>query len=246
MKNLRDRLKRCLHKSFTIRGFDVGWDFYRLQLSRVSGTFPPHDQYFVTGKAENYFIHEGYKHRTEASYFDDTENTDEWQREVYRFAREVFDDRHLSKVCDIGCGSAFKLIRHFADCDIVGFDVPTTCDWLRKKYPGHSWIELDFKNPPTARVDLVIAADVIEHVLCPTELLSYILALNPQYVVFSTPDRNLFNAGTHDGPPRNPSHIREWSYAEFQAYIGSRFQVLEHFISNRSQATQCLLCAPFS
>jgi Methyltransferase domain len=240
MNKLIVKSKLGLHKWFCAQGFDIT----RYQESRVSGTFPPHEQYLLTGKAENYFIHDGYKYRTEVSYFDDTGNADEWQREVYRFAREVFDERHLSKVCDIGCGSAFKLLRHFANCEIVGFDINLTCEWLRKKYPAHTWVELDFKNPPATRADLVIAADVIEHVLYPEELFSFVLALNPQYVVFSTPDRNLLNNGTHDGPPLNSAHIREWSYAEFQAYVGSRFKVVEHFISNRQQGTQCLLCVP--
>lgn len=236
--------KRGLRKSFRALGYDVAWSLEIGPESRVFGTFPPHEQYFSTGKAENYFIHDGYKHRLEVSYFNDTGYTDEWQREVYRFAREVYDEKHLRKVSDVGCGSAFKLLRYFGNCDIVGFDVKATCEWLTKKYPGHSWIELDFKKPPPLQTDLVIAADVIEHLLYPEELLSYILALTPQYVIFSTPDRNLLNAGTHNGPPINPAHIREWSYAEFQAFIGSRFRILEHFISNTSQATQCLLCVP--
>lgn len=240
MNKISARSKLSLRRWLCARGFDIS----RYHESRVSGTFPPYEQYLLTGKPENYFIHDGYKHRTEVSYFDDTGNADEWQREVYRFAREVFDERHLSNVCDIGCGSAFKLIRHFADSDIVGFDIRATCEWLRNKYPTHRWVELDFKNPPAIRADLVIAADVIEHVLYPDELLSYVLALHPQYVVFSTPDRNLLNHGTHDGPPLNSAHIREWSYAEFQAYVGSRFEVVEHFISNRQQGTQCLLCVP--
>jgi len=245
MQILKEKLKRSLHKSFTVKGFNIAWDLHIHRESRVSGTFPPHEKYCLTGQAGNYFIHDGYQSRAEATYFDDTGNADEWQREVYRFAREVFDERRLQKVCDIGCGSAFKLLRNFAGCDIAGFDVQATCEWLGRKYPGHSWIELDFNAPSPVRADLVIAADVIEHVQYPEKLLSYILALSPQYVVLSTPDRNLLEDGTHDGPPLNPAHIREWSYAEFQAFIESRFKVLEHFISNNSQATQCLLCTPF-
>jgi len=239
-----DALKLGLHRAFRALGFDIAWSHHRGPEPPVSGTFAPHEQYFLVGKAENYFIHDGYKHRTEINYFNDTSCTDEWQREVYRFAREIFDAKGLSRVCDVGCGSAFKLLRCFADCDIVGFDVKTTCEWLRSRYPAYSWFELDFKTAPPVRGDLVIASDVIEHVLYPEELLSYILALDPKYIVLSTPDRNLLGAGTHDGPPRNPTHVREWSYAELQAYIGSHFKVLEHFISNGSQSTQCLLCAP--
>ncbi len=237
-----DSIKRALRKSVRVMGIEV----VRTQRSgaRITGTFPPYRKYTSVGHAATYFIHEGYQHRTEIEYFDDTGLTDEWQLEVYQFAREVFDDKQLAKVCDIGCGSAYKLIRKFGGCDFVGLDVSSTCLWLKKKYPYFKWIELDFANPPSLQADLVIAADVIEHVLDPNALLSYIATVNPQYIVLSTPDRNLFRSGTHNGPPLNPMHVREWSFAEFEAYIDSRFEVLEHFISNNLQSTQCLLCRP--
>jgi hypothetical protein len=125
---------------------------------------------------------------------------------------------------------------------MIGLDVTETCVWLKKRYPHLTWMELDFKNPPTLQADLIIASDVIEHLLDPDDLMSYLEAIHPGYVVLSTPDRNLLRAGTHNGPPRNPAHTREWSFAEFEAYIASRFRVLEHFISNGAQGTQCLLC----
>jgi len=240
VNNRTEVTKRIVRNSLRALGLEVR----RVRESRLSGTFPPHNQFLLTGTAQNYFIHDGYRHRAESAYFDDTVNTDSWQREVYRFAREVFDAENLTNVCDVGCGSAFKLLRYFNDCATIGFDVAPTCQWLRKKYPGHSWIDLDFAKPPALQSDLVITADVIEHVQCPDDLLSFVQALRPQYVVFSTPDRNLLNAGTHDGPPLNPAHVREWNYAEFQAYIKSRFKVLEHFISNAFQSTQCVLCSP--
>jgi hypothetical protein len=78
---------------------------------------------------------------------------------------------------------------------------------------------------------------IIEQVLEPDDLLSYLLAVNPRYIVISTPDRNLLRAGTHNGPPRNPSHVREWNFAKFEAIVASRFQILEHFSSSSTQRT---------
>jgi len=235
------RLKTILRRSFRLAGFDI---VRVLPKSHVMGTFPPRLEYSSIGQAANYFIHDGYRHRTETTYFDDTRSTDESQREVYRFAREVFDQKRLTKVCDVGCGSAYKLVRYFGGRDIVGLDVAETCAWLRRKYPHLTWLESDFKNSPSFRADLVVASDVIEHILEPDALLSYIAALSPKYIVLSTPDRNLLGGGSHNGPPRNPAHVREWSFAEFDAYVDSRFEVLEHFISNNAQATQCVLCVP--
>jgi SAM-dependent methyltransferase len=187
-------------------------------------------------------MHDGYRHRESVSYCDATGSAEEWQREVYQFAREVFDLHGLGTVCDIGCGSGHKLLQHFGHASTVGVDVPATCAVLRKRWPARSWLD-SFTVPPVS-VDLVIAADVIEHLQDPDELLGYIQKLHPKWIVVSTPDRNLLREGTHDGPPHEPTHVREWSYAEFRAYIGSRFEIEAHFITWPAQATQCVLCRP--
>lgn len=41
------------------------------------------------------------------------------------------------------------------------------------------------------------------------------------------------------GPPRNKHHVREWTMPEFAKYLSSRATILRHFISNKSQWTQC-------
>jgi hypothetical protein len=236
LEELKDTVQSC----FGVLGLQIT----RIdRKSPVTGTFPRHTDYSRTGNPQDYFIRPGYRHRTEAIYFDDRGNTDKWQRRVYRFAREVFDQHRLKVVCDLGCGSAYKLVRYFGDCNPIGMDVATTCVWLKKKYPRYTWMELDFKAAPPLKADLVIAADVIEHLLDPNALLSYISSLEPKYVVLSTPDRNLLPT-EYDGPPTNRAHIREWSFLEFETYVSSRFDVLEHFISNAAQATQCVLCSP--
>jgi hypothetical protein len=236
-----NKLKLLTHRCVGAFGFDI---VRTDPVGSIMGSFPPHTEYFSVGRPENYFIHDGYKHRATAIYYDDTGNTNEWQMEVYKFAREVFDREKLSYVCDVGCGSAYKLVKYFRDCSTVGLDVAKTCEWLRSKYSSREWLELDFSNVPALQADLVIAADVLEHLSYPDKMMDYISTLSPKFVVFSTPDRNLRLDGAHDGPPGNSAHIREWSYAEFGAYVASRFQVLDHFISNKRQSTQCVLCAP--
>jgi hypothetical protein len=239
--DIENKLKLLTHRSLRAFGFDI---VRTNPVGSIMGSFPPHTEYFSVGRPENYFIHDGYKHRTGAIYYDDTSNTNQWQMEVYKFAREVLDQKKLKYVCDIGCGSAYKLLKYFGDCNTVGLDVAKTCKWLRAKYSSREWVELDFSNVPALQADLVIAADVVEHLLYPDMMMNYISTLNPEFVVFSTPDRNLLVGGAHNGPPGNPAHIREWNFAEFGAYMASRFQVLDHFISNSRQSTQCALCAP--
>jgi hypothetical protein len=177
-------------------------------------------------------------------YFDDRAAGDEWQREVYKFAQEIAERERLNTICDLGCGSGSKLMRNFRNSTTVGIDVAETCKHLRARWPDRSWLEWNPNNIPQVPIDLVIAADVIEHLVDPDELLLYIQRLCPRYVVVSTPDRNLLRYGCHDGPPTNSAHIREWSFAEFDVYIDQFFQVEEHFITFPQQATQCILCKP--
>ena len=46
---------------------------------RVNGSFAPYRELHLIGSRENYFIQDGYQHRSEPKYFDDTENTDSLQ-----------------------------------------------------------------------------------------------------------------------------------------------------------------------
>jgi hypothetical protein len=208
----------------------------------ILGSFPSFEQHFITGSNENYCIHDGYCPREAPQSFDDTSNEGQWQLEVYKFAREVCDKYGLKVICDLGCGSGYKLVTHFKEFTTIGIELPAICDFLRKKWPDRCWIDADHEVVPSQPVDLIIASDVIEHVLNPDELLIYIEKLCPRYIVLSTPDRNLLRAGTHDGPPKNPAHVREWSFVEFHAYIARWFHIENHFISCAAQGTQCLLC----
>lgn len=158
---------------------------------RIWGSFPPLLELCQPGTKQNYHIHDGYHHRSEAIYFDDTRYTDQSQLEVYRFAKELCQQRELSNVFDIGCGSGYKLIKFLGDLKTVGVDVEQTCRWLRRKYPGRSWIEPTEMETPAYPVDLVIASDVIEHLVNPDELMASISGLQPRFIILSTPDRNL-------------------------------------------------------
>lgn len=210
----------------------------------ILGSFPPYDKLNTIGSRSSYFIHDGYVHRDKPQYYDDTHSSDDGQDEVYRFAKEIADQYDLKSVIDIGCGSGYKLLKYFRNHATIGLDVPETCAFLHKRYPNRQWAVSDFTAVATPKADLVITSDVIEHVPDPDALLQYILRIAPRYVVLSTPDRNLFRVGTHDGPPSNPTHLREWSMAELHTYLSVYFEIDEHFISFASQATQCVLARP--
>src|ERR1041384_6506513 len=86
---------------------------------RVLGSYPPISCWWCVGRPANYFIHDGYQHRSEAPNYDATRKDHLWQWEVYQFAREICDREKVHSVCDIGCGSGFKLMKYFRDFDTV-------------------------------------------------------------------------------------------------------------------------------
>ena len=80
---------------------------------------------------KNYDIKTSYTHRKNATYFDDTELQDEWQKEVYLKALSLMQEHNLERVYDVGCGSGYKLINYLGMYNTIGFDVPQTVEFLR-------------------------------------------------------------------------------------------------------------------
>lgn len=191
----------------------------------------------------NYCIRESYRSRDRENHWDDTHLKDEWQREVYLMAAAVMATNGYKTVYDVGCGSAWKLVNYLGHYHTVGWDVPKTVEWLRKTYPGRVWREAPETEvmPPG---DLVICADVIEHVLDPDALLAFIKSLGTRHAIISTPDRDAYERG-HPNPPNGPPyhlpHVREWNFAEFGSYMASHFTVLDHRLTGRGQPTQCAI-----
>lgn len=186
---------------------------------------------------KTYHIKESYTARLDNKDFDDTKLTDEWQKEVYQYAKKAAEENDFKTILDIGAGSGYKLIKHFDNYNTLGIDIPKTVSFLKEKYPTKSWTD---QFVPVAGYDLVISSDVIEHLPDPDILLDLIIQCDPKLIVLSTPERNLLYKTDHNGPPFNRSHVREWTMVEFYNYISSRLDVLDHYISNHDQATQVI------
>lgn len=186
---------------------------------------------------------EGYQERGEVPHFDDTPLKDEWQDEVYSYARRVVEMEGLTSVLDLGCGSGFKLLKHFSDLGIrmCGAEVEPTLSWLRRTYPDNVWLDAS-RLGSAQQFDAVICSDVIEHVQNPIALIKTILSVKPKLVVISTPDAEMM--GRPLGPPRNKHHVREWSMEGFYNLLSDHMVVVQHLISNHEQCTQMAVCEP--
>lgn len=186
---------------------------------------------------KNYGLPDGYKIREKPEHWNDTRMKDEWQREVYLMAAAIMASNAYRDVIDVGCGSAYKLIKYLGKYETMGIDVPETVTWLSEQYPTREWRS----SMPDGKFDLVICADVIEHVLDPDALCQSLRSVAKKHIIISTPDR--FRAGEPPfGPSTNKSHVREWSFEEFGRYIRTQFEVLHQVRTNEVQSTYAVIC----
>ncbi len=198
----------------------------------------------LIGVKPRFEIDSGYNHRKSIRYYDDTTNTDDWQREVYENAHALMLEKQLRTVHDVGCGSGYKLVHMLGEFETTGIDLPDTIAHVRQKYPDRSWIGESFENVRLPPADLVICSDVIEHVQDPDGLMNFIISLSREWVVLSTPARELLyddRQRRRFGPPSNPAHVREWSMIEFQRYAARYLNIVRHEITNWEQGTQMII-----
>lgn len=196
------------------------------------------------------FLPDNYEIRAVPEYYDDSENTDNWQNEVYCLAKQLALKSNIKEVFDYGCGSGFKLRKFFFESNIYscGIDLPPTVTFLRKNYPTSAWLATDeFEFESLSRESMLICSDVIEHMEDPLSFMHRLAASNVGVVALSTPARELLVETEQTsalGPPKNTSHVCEWSCIEFHDFVSQFFNVSEHMISHVKQATQFLIAYP--
>jgi SAM-dependent methyltransferase len=160
-------------------------------------------------------------------------NRRRYQDAVYRIAARRARGK---RVLDVGCGTGRNLVRRLATVAdrTVGVDQPCAIEMARTAFPDREWIAGDLRSDDawselrTLAPDVVICADVIEHVDDPRGLLGRLHELlGPAAVlVLSTPDRDRTEDQPDLGPPRNPSHVREWAFGEMAGLLEScRFAI---------------------
>ncbi len=160
-----------------------------------------------------------------------------YQYQVYAWAMNICRARHYTRLFDFGCGPGIKLKmihRALPELQIVGVDQPDAIRYCQKSHPFGEWHGVDLNaaiSVPGPKADLIICADVIEHLVKPEDVLTSIRnSLSDRgSALVSTPDRKRLRGRTHLGPPPNPSHIQEWSQEEFAALLEDHgFRILDH------------------
>lgn len=183
---------------------------------------------------DKYCLEDGYVSRPYCYFNDPKDGRYGCQYEVYNYAKSLMLLNNWNTVLDIGCGSGEKLIKMFDKYKTVGTDVQETLNFLKNKYPNNRWELSDFSNPLTEEFDLVICADVIEHIEEPEILIEYLLKLNTKAYVISTPDGDWINTAKF-GPPINVCHVREWTKPQFKQYMGKYFNIIHQDCNKGNQ-----------
>lgn len=179
---------------------------------------------------EQFYIKSGYRHNFKTSSFlDDEMASKAWQYQVYKLVRNLVVDKKLNSVLDIGCGYGKKLEELIQPVcnNIVGIDFKHSIDYCKRNYDFGRWYVDDVENSKLRmkeKFDLIIAADVIEHLKNPDKLFDYFsnYAYANTYIIISTPERDIVRGKSDMGPPNNPAHVREWNKKEFARYIESK------------------------
>ena len=102
--------------------------------------------------SKDYCIYNGYTSRTEFTTCEQIGHTDQFQDEVYAAARKLCVENNYKTVLDIGCGSAFKLIKYFRDKKFVGLDLEPNLSHIKDKYPLYDFKHLVLSTPERGRI----------------------------------------------------------------------------------------------
>ena len=127
----------------------------------------------------------------------------------------------------------------------TGVDYAININHAKNVYPSGRWLLTEEYNPSAEFADLIICADVLEHVPDPDQLMQSIVSINDwKCLMLSTPERNSKRGRFHFGPSPNPSHYREWSMKEFHRFVSDYASIDSQEITHQDQRTQLIICSP--
>lgn len=191
---------------------------------------------------DSYFIKPGYKPNLTQNTYDVTDNQTYWspdrldigskyQYDVYADAIQLLTAN--SKLLDIGSGPPQKL-NHFLGRDKAGVwlvDQPSTSALAKHLLPHANFVSANLENITidlNIRFDIIICADVIEHLVDPDPCLAFIQRHLEYHgsAFISTPERDVLR-GRHCMSSPHPMHVREWNKMEFRMLLEDRNFLVE-------------------
>jgi len=194
---------------------------------------------------KNYSIKDGYLPRLESApktaiqngevYWSEGrfETSKYFQYHVYKYALKLMNKNNFKSLADVGCGTGYKLMNiiHPTFKDVLGIDQEAITRKNQERYGKELFEYDDFDNPERRvqrKFDVIVCADVIEHLVDPDKLLNYIkdITTTESHILISTPERDIIN-GKDNLTPKNTEHIREWNLEELQNYLKtSGFEII--------------------
>ncbi|MCA8969604.1 MAG: class I SAM-dependent methyltransferase [Planctomycetes bacterium] len=164
------------------------------------------------------------------------ESSMRFQHDVYRLALDCAERMGSGlRIADVGCGypSKAKLLQPFART-LTCFDQPTLESIVRRDFPTFDFVSIDLQEPLEldARFDLIVCADVIEHLVDPDPCLAFLRKCLSEHgiLILSTPERDIVRG--HDCMTSDKvDHVREWNSEEFARYVQSHgLEIVDHLL----------------
>jgi 2-polyprenyl-3-methyl-5-hydroxy-6-metoxy-1,4-benzoquinol methylase len=181
---------------------------------------------------------------------DEIRRAESFQVKVYRGAAHLAKVQKVESLLDLGCGYPVKLEKYLSFVkDIVGVDLPVKINLIENANFGE-WKRHDFNKKKLRlrrKFDMIIAADIIEHLTYPDILLESIKDHSHEetIVLISTPEAES-TLKTSDGKPANRQHKQEWKISEFINYLVSRgFQIVDFGCYIESNGAYPYICDYF-
>jgi len=203
---------------------------------------------------KNHGIRPDYRPRTEAATFSEdpaaywTEKRIAraalYQRPVYREAARLLATLPSRRVLDVGAGYPIKVREELLPLahSIQIIDQPCLAPLMRERFPDLPFLGMDLEAPeatPVADFDLIVCADVVEHLLDPDPLVAFLRGslASKGMLVLSTPERDIERGrGCLESP--QAEHVREWNRAELHRWLSHHgFKVLRQVLLPKKRVT---------
>jgi predicted TPR repeat methyltransferase len=149
-----------------------------------------------------------------------------YQYDVYLLAKKIAQKNNFKKVLDLGCGPATKAQMFFDEStySVSLIDQESCSHITRQQFPNAKFYSMDLElcdsKIQLQKQDIVICADVVEHLLDPSQCIQFAHSiLQPQgLAIFSTPERDILR-GFECTTSGHSCHVREWNSNEFRRLL---------------------------